>query len=98
MTVSAISLAREASTRMRRRLRSKARAESTEQSAEDELVRAEAALGGARKVREGVEENGGGGLDLHDNEAREGDVLDNGDPGEGFLLEGAIFDAVGDEI
>lgn len=62
--------------------------------AEDELERAEAALGRAWEVREGVEENGGSGLDLPVGEACEGDVLDGGDAGKGFLLEGAIFDAV----
>ena len=49
--------------------------------AEDEVVRAEAALGGAWEVREGVEEDGGGGLDLAVGETAEGDVLDGGDPG-----------------
>lgn len=62
--------------------------------AEDEVVRAEAALGGAWEVGEGVEEDSGGGLDLAIGETAERDVLDGGDAGEGFELEGAIFDAV----
>lgn len=62
--------------------------------AEDELVGAEAALGGAWEVGEGVEEDGGGGLDLSVGKAGERDVFDCGDASEGLLLEGAVLDAV----
>lgn len=61
---------------------------------DDELPGAETALGGAGEVSEGVEEDGGGGLDPTVGEASEGDVLHGGDAGEGVLLEGAVVDAV----
>lgn len=62
--------------------------------AEEEVGGAEAALGGAGEEREGVEEDGGGGLDLAGGEVGEGDVVDGGDAGEGVLLEGEVLDAV----
>jgi hypothetical protein len=62
--------------------------------AKDEVIRAEAALGGAGKIGKGVEEDGSGGLDLAVGEATERDMFNGGDAGEGFEFEGAIFDAV----
>lgn len=62
--------------------------------AENELVGPEPALGGAWEVREGVDEHGGGGLDLSVGEAAERHVLDDSDAGEGFLLQGTVIDAV----
>lgn len=62
--------------------------------AEDELPRAEAALGGAREEGEGVEDDGGCRLDLGLGEAGQGHVLDDGGAGQAVLLEGGVFDAV----
>lgn len=62
--------------------------------AEEELPGAEAALGGAGEVCEGVDEDCGGGLDLSIGEAGEGNVLDGGYAREGLLLEGRVVDAV----
>lgn len=62
--------------------------------AENELVRTEPALGGAWEVSEGVEENGGSGLDLTIGDATKRDVLDDRDAGERVLLEDAVIDAV----
>lgn len=54
--------------------------------AENELPGAEAALGGAGEEGEGVDEDGGGGLDPAVSEAGEADVLDGSDAGEDLLL------------
>lgn len=50
--------------------------------AEDDLIRAEAPLGGAWEVREGVQDNGSGRLNLPICQAAEGNVLDAGDAGQ----------------
>lgn len=62
--------------------------------AEDEVVGTESSLGGAWEVGEGMEEDGGGGLDLSIGETAERNMFDGGDAGERFEFEGAIFDAV----
>lgn len=62
--------------------------------AEDEVVGTEAALGGAREVGEGVEENRGGRLDLAFGEAAEGNMLYDSDAGKGLELERTVVDAV----
>lgn len=62
--------------------------------AEDEVVVAETALGGAGEVGEGVEEDGGGGLDLAVGDAAERNMFDGGEAGEGIEFEGTVVDAV----
>ena len=61
---------------------------------EEELPGAEAALGGTGEVREGVDEDRCGGLDLALGKAGERNVLDGSDVGKGLLLEGRVIDAV----
>lgn len=62
--------------------------------AEYEVVGTEAALGGAREVGKGVQEDRGSRLDLAFGEAAEGNMLDAGDAGEGLELERTVVDAV----
>jgi hypothetical protein len=54
-------------------------------------VRTESALSCSWKIREGMEENGGGGLDLTIGDAAERDVFDTSNAGEGVLLERTIL-------
>jgi len=58
------------------------------------VIGTETALGGAREVDERVEEDRGGRLDLAFGEAAEGNMLDEGDAGEGLELERTVVDAV----
>ncbi|KAG1362367.1 hypothetical protein COCNU_10G005860 [Cocos nucifera] len=62
--------------------------------AEDELPGADAALGSAGKEGEGVDEDGGGGLDPAIGEVGEANVLDGGDALEALLLEERVLEAV----
>ncbi|KAM2165041.1 hypothetical protein ACFX1R_039235 [Malus domestica] len=62
--------------------------------AEDELVGAEAALGCSWVLREGLEEHGGGGLDLTFREATERFVLNSGDASQEVMLHAEVIDAI----